>query len=243
MKNIILILFLTLNSVVFGQNLNGKYSGFWAMTNWSYEFDGKGNFEYVTAGHFGFTNTKGKYEIKGDTIYLNAKKTGKGTLDIKERMLIDKDSCIIDLRMRYDYCKTRDSEFSNSNKRNFRFPQIKAENPKRISDLKNILNLVFTNPIVKDYLHFKELPNRKLIFKPYFEFNKRNFQDLKIGERTIEIKLTDLPKFYIEFIEINQGNDFIEIEFEIKDEGVGFTMHYELINNEWKLDYERHHEK
>jgi len=219
MKNIILILFLSLSSVIFGQNLNGKYSGSWATTNWYYEFDGKGNFEFITAGHFGFTNTKGKYEIKGDTVYLNAKKTGKGTLDIKDKMLIDKDSCIIDLHMRYDYCKSRKSKFLNSNKRNFRFPQTIAKNPKRIADLKNV------------------------IFKPYFEFKELNFQDVKIGKKRLEFKESDLPKFYIEVIEINQANDFIEVEFKIKDEGVNFTMHYELLNGEWILDYERHHEK
>ncbi|WP_179315189.1 hypothetical protein [Winogradskyella undariae] len=243
MKNIILIILLTLSSVVFGQNLQGNYSGYWASTNWSYIFDGNGNFEYVTAGHFGFTNTKGKYEIKGDTVYLNAKKTGKGTLDDKRRMLIDKDSCIIDLRMRYDYCKSRNSEFLNSNKRNFKFPQTKTDNPKTISDLKTVLVSAFTNPKVVDYLHFNEMPERKLIFKSYFELNKSNFPKLKIGDKTVEFKHTDLPKFYIEFIEINQSKDYIELDFEIKDEGVSFTMVFDLTNGEWKLDYERHHEK
>ena len=243
MKNAILIIFLTLSSVLFGQNLKGNYSGYWASTNWSYIFDGNGNFEYVTTGHFGFTNTKGKYEIKGDTVYLNAKKTGKGTLGVKRRMLIDKDSCIIDLRMRYDYCKSRNSELLNSNKRNFKFPQTKPDNPKIVSDLKTVLDSAFTNPKVVDYLHFNEIPERKLIFKPYFELNKSNFPKLKIGDKTVEFKDTDLPKFYIEFIEINQSKDYIELDFEIKDEGVSFSMVFDLTNGEWKLDYERHHEK
>ena len=243
MKNIILIFFLSLSSVVLGQKLNGKYSGYWASTNWSYIFDGNGNFEYITAGHFGFTNTKGKYEIKKDTVYLTAKKTGKGTLDINERMLIERDSCIIDLDMRYDYCKSRNSEYLNSNKRNFRFPQTKTENPNTKSDLKSVLNLVFTNPKVTEYFHFEELHKRKLIFKPYFELNKSNFPDLRIGNNTVEFKESDLPKFFIEFKEINQMKDKIEIDFEIFGEGVEFTMHYELINGDWKLEYERHHEK
>tara|TARA_R100001369_G_scaffold82952_1_gene114911 strand:- start:706 stop:1473 length:768 start_codon:yes stop_codon:yes gene_type:complete len=242
MKNIILIIFLTLSSVTFGQNLQGNYSGYWASTNWSYIFDGNGHFEYVTTGHFGFTNTKGKYEIKGDTVYLNAKKTGKGTLDVKRRMLIDKDSCIIDLRMRYDYCKSRNSEFLNSNKRNFKFPQTKTENPKIKWDLKTVLDSAFTNPKVVEYFHFNELTERKLIFKPYFELNKSNFPNFKIGNKTVEFNQTNLPKFYIEFIEINQSKDYIELVFEIKDEGVSFSMIFDLTNGEWKLDYERHHE-
>ncbi|WP_108807449.1 hypothetical protein [Aquimarina spinulae] len=243
MKNTtILIFFLILSSFVFGQNLKGNYSGYWASTKWSYIFDGNGNFEYVTTGHFGFTNTKGKYEIKGDTVYLKAKKTGKGTLDVRRRMLIDKDSCIIDLRMRYDYCKSRNSEFLNSKKRNFKFPQTKTDNPKIISDLKTVLNSAFTNPKVVNYLHFDELPERKLIFKPYFGLNQSNFPDLKIGNKTVEFQQNDLPKFYIEFVEINQNKDSIEIEFEIKGEGANFTMIYEITNEEWKLEYESNHE-
>ncbi|TRZ42196.1 hypothetical protein [Robertkochia solimangrovi] len=243
MKNNILIILLTFSSLVFGQNLKGNYSGYWASTNWSYIFDGNGNFEYVTAGHFGFTKSKGKYEIKGDTVYLNAKKTGIGTLDVKRRMLIEKDSCIIDLIMRYDYCKSRNSEFLNSNKRNFKFPQTKPENTKSISDLKAVLDSAFTNPKVVDYFHFEEFPERRLIFKPYFELNELNFPNFKIGNKTLGFKTTDLPKFYIEFIEINQSKESIELEFEIKDEGVEFTMIYEIANKEWKLEYERHNEK
>ncbi len=243
MKNIILIIFLSLNSFIFGQNLKGVYSGDWGSTQWIYIFDGNGNFEYITTGHFAFTNTKGKYEIKGDTVYLNAKKTGKETLDVKRKMLIDKDSCIIDFRMRYDYCKSSNNESRNSNKRNFKFPQTNTDNPKIISDLKTVLESAFTNPKVLSYQHFNEFPKRELIFKPYFEINQSNFPDLKVGSETVEFKRIHLPKFYIEFIEINQNKDNIKIEFEIKDEGVEFTMIYEMTNGEWKLESERHYEK
>ena len=34
-----------------------------------------------------------------------------------------------------------------------------------------------------------------------------------------------------------------KLDFEIKNEGVSFTMVFDLTNGEWKLDYERHHEK
>jgi hypothetical protein len=241
MKNTILIIFLALSSFTFGQNLKGKYSGYWASTNWDYIFDGKGNFEYVTTGHFGYTNTKGKYEIKGDTVFLKAKKTRKGTLDVKRRMLIDKDSCIIDFRMRHGYCKSRSGQLLNSNKRNFKFPQTKTNNPKIISDLKTVLNSALTYSKVLNYIQLSQLPERKLILKPYFELNQSNFPHLKIGNKTIEFKETDLPKFYIEFTEINQSKDYIEIEFEIKGEGVYFSMIYDFTNGEWKLDYEWHH--
>jgi hypothetical protein len=223
--------------------LKGAYSGDWASTKWVYIFDGNGGFEYIINGHFDNSDTFGTYEIKGDTVSLKANKTIKGTRFIRRRFLIDKDSCIIDLQMRYDYCKSRDLKYRKSNERNYKFPQTKTDNPKIISDLKTVLILTYTNPKVIAYLHFDDLPDRKLVFKPYYELNKSNFPDLKIGNQTVEFEQTELPNFYIEFADINQNKDRIEIKFEIKGEGVNSTIIYELTNGKWNLYNESYHEK
>jgi hypothetical protein len=114
-----IILFTLLPFSLLGQNPNrdirGVYVGRWATTQWTYVFAEGNIFTFNTAGHFGFTNTMGKYHLSGDTIFLKSfpKEQQKDTdfLSFSDTLIIDGDSCIIDLSLGYDYCKGKRNEF------------------------------------------------------------------------------------------------------------------------------------
>lgn len=239
MKHILLVIFLVWNSLAVGQELTGKYSGFWASTDWTYTFNGRGNFEFITLGHFGNTKTKGIYIIIGDTLYLKGRPFRKGASGFERKMLIDKDSCIIDLDSRFDYCKSRNGGYLNSNKRNFKFPQTKTDNMRTIEALRIVLDSTFNNPRVIASFDVDVSPDRKLMVKPYFEVNESNFSNLKVGHRTLEFVEDNTSEYDIKFIEINQSKDRIVLKFEVKDKRVVFMMYFEYENGAWVLDYER----
>lgn len=88
--------------------IKGKYSGWWADTYWTYTFDKKNIFHFLTRGHYGNSSTVGKYLISGDSIFIKAFPTAKTFLI--DTLLIDGDSCIIELSTRYDYCKKKRSQ-------------------------------------------------------------------------------------------------------------------------------------
>lgn len=86
----------------------GEYNGYWAMTKWNYKFYPNNEFNFMSEGHFGFTESNGKYIRKGDSLFLtpdSLKLVEYGV--VNPLYLIDGDSCIIDVLLKYDYCKTR----------------------------------------------------------------------------------------------------------------------------------------
>jgi hypothetical protein len=84
------------------QTFQKKFSGWWADTQWNFEFRSDGSFKRNSGGHYGNTNVLGKYEIKHDTIHLlSGFLETNGT--VNEYYLIDKNGYLIDLTLLYDY--------------------------------------------------------------------------------------------------------------------------------------------
>lgn len=116
LKTAVLLIFLPLS--LLGQsskkNITGIYVGWWGTTQWTYIFDKENTFIFNTAGHFGFTNTKGNYHLSGDTIFIKSfpkeQQKGKNFLSLNDTLISDGDSCIIDLAVGYDYCKGTDNK-------------------------------------------------------------------------------------------------------------------------------------
>jgi hypothetical protein len=97
------------------KNITGVFVGRWASTEWIYVFDKDNTFTFNTSGHFGFTNTAGQYRLSGDTIFLKSfpkeQQKDSNFLQINETLIIDGDSCIIDLSLGYGYCKRKNNGF------------------------------------------------------------------------------------------------------------------------------------
>ncbi len=133
----LLIIMTFLPSVLWGQKPNkrvkGIYVGWWGTTQWTYIFDTDTTFTFNTAGHFGFTNTVGQYHISGDTLFLisNPKKLQKDTnaLILNDTLMIEGDSCIIDLSLGYDYCKSKNNEINIHQSRQRKKGKSEARKP------------------------------------------------------------------------------------------------------------------
>jgi len=114
----LLILFTLSSLSIIGQshtkNISCNYYGWWADTRWEYIFSKNNNFIFNTGGHFGNTHTMGIYHFSGDTIFLlpfaKEKQTDSGYLYLKDSLLIEGDSCVIQLSTGYDYCKGKQRE-------------------------------------------------------------------------------------------------------------------------------------
>lgn len=52
-------------------SLRKEYTGYWAETKFTYQFEGSGKFKFITEGHFGNTVTKGEY-AKIESIILRS---------------------------------------------------------------------------------------------------------------------------------------------------------------------------
>gem|GEM_PF-2332751 len=83
-----------------------KYTGFWAETEFDYQFYSSSNeFVFTTKGHFGYTTTKGKFSIVDSVIRLQPTTdwtTNQGVL--KTRLVyIGENGCIRDFDDNY-YC-------------------------------------------------------------------------------------------------------------------------------------------
>ena len=242
MKLVILAFLFT--TISFGQNLEGKYSGYWADTSWDYTFDVKGNYEYVTAGHFGFTNSKGKYTIKSDTLILNTNSGAKYSVEIHDyKMLIDRDSCIIDISTRYDFCKVRKTIDEGSNRRNIKYPQVKTDNKRLKAEMEEILLLAFSFPKVTAFYHFNTV-SQNLVVKEYYQLNEDLVLPFKIDDRYVNFVKEPLGDFYIEITDINLGQ-YSNINFNIPSEGMFCDLWFAKENGKWKIIseniYERKH--
>ncbi|MDA9773440.1 hypothetical protein N9B82_00670 [Saprospiraceae bacterium] len=89
--------------------ITGKYEGYWYETNWEYRFFRDHTFKFKCEGHYDYTKSMGTYERRGDSLFLTPNLKSLITHGVVNKLyLIDGDSCIIDYRLRYDYCNHRD---------------------------------------------------------------------------------------------------------------------------------------
>ena len=95
------------------KSINAMYAGWWGDTNWIYYLKSDNTFLFDINGHFDFSKTIGSYTIVGDTLFLKSfskeKQIDSNFNKIDSKFLVDGDSCIIDLILKYDYCKPKSS--------------------------------------------------------------------------------------------------------------------------------------
>lgn len=231
-KNITTFILLTISYIVNGQTFEKTFQGWWASTSWTYDFYKDGTYKRVSFGHYGNTTVNGKYKIEWDTItLLTSFKNTDGT--VNETYILDKDSMLIDLYLRYDYAPVSKSgqNFYNSKIRLVKYPQIMTDNQSAKSELESVLNLAFNSSSAKQYYHFDKAPQRRLLFADYY--------NLKVNIQVDSIKSIFKPRekisedFYIEFDDINQNSDRIEIKLKIHGEGVSIWFYYIKKDGQW----------
>lgn len=115
---------LILPLLAFGQkkkSVSGVYMGWWGDTQWIYHFDNNNTFLFDISGHFDVSKTLGSYYISGDTLFLKSFpkefQPDSNFNNINKQLLLDGDSCIVDLQLHYDYCKPKSEEIYMSRTR------------------------------------------------------------------------------------------------------------------------------
>ncbi len=226
----------------FGQTtIERNYDGGWASTFWKFEFLKDGTFKWASRGHFGYKTKVGTYQIYNDTLEIkDGYQNTAGT--INKYYLIEGDSCIVDIRLRYAYCvldHTQQWQYEDERKREIKYPQKKTNNQQLILDLDSVLNLCFNLPVVIKNCNFNKYKNRQPAILEYYELNKKSLREFTIDNRkpTFISKATTPTGFYIEIKDINQEKDEIQIEFKIPQKPVTFMSGFHKVADKWTLWY------
>ncbi|MFY0698517.1 MAG: hypothetical protein JXR11_11735 [Balneola sp.] len=154
---------------------------------------------------------------------------------VNEFYLMEGDSVIIDLDLRYDYkvLSGKNSNFYNSLIRNVKYPQIESNDEDIKSELEKVLNIAFNSNEMKDYYHLDKLKDRQLLVADY------GF--LKVSIKVDELEAVFKPRaeiqdeFFIEFEDINLNPHRIDLELKINGEGVEIWFTFHKDNGEWKF--------
>ena len=222
-----------LHTLTFGQFFDRNYAGNWASTSWEFKFTSNGKYTRISQGHFGNTVAKGKYRIIGDTIELTSgyKKTA-GT--VNQFYLMEGDSVIIDLYLRYDYRRVKKKRYwyTASRKRKIKYPQTQTDNEEIKSELNKVLNVAFNSSEMRKYYHFDSL-DRELIIARYDSLDTKIVVNGKKSVFLNKDKIED--GFYIEFRDINVNPNSIDLKIKIADEGVEVWFYFFKVKENWEF--------
>lgn len=211
----------------------GKYEGYWFDTSWEYQFFRDHTFKFVCVGHYNNTESLGTYERRGDSLFLTPNlKSLVNSGVVNELYLIDGDSCIIDFRLKYDYCNHRD--YSKS--RDIKYPQIETEEPSRISSLQSMLQEIFDSQEFVDQVYFTE---KSLVIQNYYKL-AQDLSELRFSNKPVlfktenEIQEQGITN-YIVIENINFNKSSCSFNIKIIPHGYGSIIHanYYLIDNKW----------
>lgn len=210
----LIVTFLITVTNVTGQSITGTYSSWWASTWWEFRFLMNNTYIRTSSGHYGNTVVNGEYKVSNDTIILvSGFKNTHGT--VNEKYLIDGDSCIIDIDLKYDYCKTKTVRQGNegvalraSLKRNILYPQVPAKNPESIKDVESILQQIIDRKSLEEFYDKNNLPKGPLVIQEYFEIKDGGGITLtKFGQPVLFKSAEAINREGIKtFVEINDFN-------------------------------------
>jgi len=110
------------------KRIKGTYNALFAETLWSYKFNPNQTYVYQTSIHFGYSKTKGRYKINGDTIILKAfpahKQKDPNFFLKSDTLLIQSDTCLIPINSGYEHLliKNKHQTLYTSKKRDLALP-------------------------------------------------------------------------------------------------------------------------
>ena len=252
-KIIFTLVFLIFLTNSYGQLSEKKYVSVWGDTWWEFEFTKDNKYKRTSSGHYGNTVVKGRYTIKGDTIILSSGyKNTHGT--VNKYYLIDGDSCIIDMNLKYDYCTTNLIEriedtivwftYLPSRKRQMYYPDIPTTDTNKINEMENILQQVLEWPSLNIYFHNNLDSSRiPLIIQEYFEIKKDNNINLVKFNKAVtfmsEKKINSYQiSSYLKIDDISINPELITVELKYNIEGIWIYAYFYKVNGEWKLSKE-----
>lgn len=216
---------------------SGEFNGYWAETFWQYKFYSNNKFDFKSEGHYGFVESKGIYERRQDSLFLiSIDSTLEKNRVVNSLYLIDGDSCIIDVDLKYDYCKTR----GWSEQRLIKYPQINTSNTKLISEIESMLQEVLQSEQINEQITDT---NTNLIIEDYYEFNSDYKNQLEIfGQPVIfkskeEIESEGINN-YVQIEDVNYNEDFTSFSIRIIPviPGTRILAYFYMEGEKWKRE-------
>lgn len=216
------------------QNFEKSFQAYWGSTDWKFEFHRDGTYKRTSDGHYGNTVVEGRYTVKKDSIELTGYENSQGT--INRFYVLDKDSMLIDLSLRYDYLPDTNLVYMSS-VRNIKYPQAAASTPTQKADMQTTLALILNADEVKAYIPFDHITDGTLPVVPYFELNESAALNLTAGKLKVvfvpEEKITSA--FFLKVEDINQNAETIEFSLQ-SSQGVSWLVYCKKVNGRWEIE-------
>lgn len=234
LSRLITVLFLLTPWMAGAQNFVKSFQGYWGSTNWEFEFRRDGTYKRTSTGHYGNTTVEGKYTVRKDSVELTGYENTGGT--INRLYLLDKDSMLIDLTLRYDY-RPNSNHIYMSTVRNVKYPQAPAHGPTQKKDLETVLALVFNANEVKGYIPFDKLTGGILPVASYYQLNETSAPNLQCGK----LKVVFMPEekiespYFLKVEDINQNPETVELSLQ-GNQGVSWLVYCKKVNGKWEID-------
>lgn len=229
-------------------SFSGTYLGYWAETQWMFKFYNDNTFKRISEGHFGDTKVTGNYKINSDTIEIFPRHE-KSYGSINRFYIIDGDSCIIDIDLRYDYCKLEvlpkeiidfDGEklevLGGSRTRNIKYPQTPVIDTNQVTQLENAMNTI---------LHLDTLQNNlaclgdSLFIANYFEMTgEKTYINWKGQPLRFKNKEELENKNFVEIEDINITDSYAHLSIKIRcnKKGKIVSVYFSIVNKKWEID-------
>lgn len=233
---IIILLLIGCKSEKENDKFSGKFNGYWAETSWQYKFYSNNNFDFKCEGHYSFMESKGTYTRKEDSLFLmpiDSSLIKHGV--VNSLYLIDGDSCIIDVKLKYDYCKTREW----SDQRLIKYPQIKTTDSQIVLEVESMLQSALQAEQINEQIKDK---SSNLIIENYFELNSDYENQLEIFGQPVIFKSNEEIenegiKNYVQIQDINYNSDFTSFSIIIVPIKPGTTIlaYFYKEDEKWKL--------
>lgn len=214
---------------------SGEYNGYWAETIWQYKFYANNEFEFKCEGHYGFVESRGTYEKKQDSLFLiplDSSLIKQGV--VNSLYIIDGDSCIIDYKLKYDYCKTREW----SQHRQIKYPQIKTSNSGLVSEVEFMLQDALESKQLKEQI---KDTSTNLIIENYYELNGSYGNQLEVFGQPVAYKSkhdieSEGIKNYVQITDVNYNKTFTSFTINVIPIKPGTTIlaYYYKEDGKWK---------
>jgi len=193
---------------------SGEFKGYWAETSWQYKFYNNNKFDFKSEGHYGFIESNGIYEKKEDSLFLTQIDSSLNKHGVVNSLyLIDGDSCIIDVKLKYDYCKTREW----SEMRLIKYPQIKTSDSKIVLDIEEMLQEALQSEQINEQITDKR---SNLIIENYYLLNSDYKNQLEVFGKQVVFKSKEEIekegiKNYVHIKDINFNKDYTSFSINV----------------------------
>lgn len=188
-------------------------------------------FTYLSSGHLGAERPiSGEYKISGDTLILLTE-----SLSYHNKLLIDGDSCLIEIELQTDFCNKRTDKWG-SRWTDINYPQIKVIGVPTKQRVQWMLETALNG---NEILRYFPDTTKSIVVQEYFELNRNANLNLKSHGTEIilltkqEIKERKVEEYLI-IDDLRLGVETGHVDFQVMpDFSISILEFFEKRNGKW----------